>query len=164
MTAAKAPPRQAPFPRLDLRRFCKSRASTLVRAEWDGSMVDWLLLGEVELAEVSPRGVLWKFGARLGRGATDYEHDASWAVSMLLIGVRLDLVMGDSTLVTGFILPRDDEDFRVTAGDPFADATRCGAFACPKRHPIVPFMPRRDPALFEVMRGRKISIGVSSGK
>jgi hypothetical protein len=131
-----------------------------------------LLLGEVMLM---PRDGhhhkgIWSLGAYL-LNATDFEHDAAWLLKMELVGVELDSMTYGQTCIQGWIRADHSEAFRVPSAGynpvKHKDATPCREKDCRRgeKHIIVPegfYVPPENPELFNIVRGRRIEITMTS--
>jgi hypothetical protein len=108
---------------------------------------------------------LWVLAARLGRGATDPEHDSPFAFKLPLVGVEFERVEEGCLWAHGFVDAYDGEEFHVPRPgyDPFKKrgASTCRYKACGEKHPIVPegcYVPKFDAALYEAVKGRLVDI------
>ena len=143
--------------KLDLTRFTRS-SKTCSTTVWVGDTFKnsrlWIECGEIELA---PRNLgIWSFGARLGRAASDVEHDSSWAFRFDVIGVEMELVSYGQTHIRAFV--GSGSDFRILrpGQNPFLGAGRCDI--CDKKHPITKYLPDHDPDLMAKLVGQPLSI------
>ena len=149
----------------DLRRIMRTGSNTHVKINLGypaDQFIPWLILGRVSVSKI--RSNWWLEGA-LRDGATDFEHDASYAVRLPLIGLQIDGVWGGTTQIGAWVDPNCGEDFRVaTAGyNPMLHATVCRR--CKKArgqgHRIVPegmALPPFDPVLYRLVHGRQVEI------
>ena len=149
---------------LDLAAYCRTPGHTLVLLQDSiGGLNKWLTLGQIELSPRQDRE-RWLFGARLGRGATDFEETSAWALRFELVGVQLDIVLGEQTSIGAYIAADSADEFHVPdlGWNPFEGAVPCSQKGCtPRRHPIVEwYVPPANPALYERVRGRRIDIRV----
>lgn len=129
--------------------------------------VEWLRAGRGSLScdHNYHRPGLWVLSARLGRGATDPEHDTPFAFKLPLVGVEIERVEEGCVWAHGFVDAYDGEEFRVPRPgyDPFKKrgASTCRYRGCCVRHPIVPegcYVPKFDAALYEAVKGRLVDI------
>lgn len=164
----------------DLRAITRSsdRCITTVslrRSHRNDAREPWLVCGEAQLMrEQRAEPTRWTLSAYL-REAVDPEHDSAYAFSMLLIGVEFGDVSYNFTTVYAYVDPDSgaDEDgrfarFRVplVGYNPLEhpQTTRCEECARVKgreAHLIVPegfYQPKFEPELFEIVRGRCVTI------
>jgi hypothetical protein len=130
---------------------------------------EWLRAGASSLYQVRNhhRPGLWILAARLGRHATDPEHDAPFAFKLPLVGVEIERIEEGAVWAFGFVDAYDGEEFHVPRPgyDPFQDrgASTCRSKACGERHPIVPgelYVPPFDAALYAAVKGRLVDIRI----
>lgn len=122
-----------------------------------GRSVDWLTFGQGELSRI---GDDWRLTARLAFGATDEEHDSGYALCLPLAGVVFGSATYGRVFVRAVITAGRSDVFRVPSGDPLAGAAVCRE--CEKEHPIVPFFPPEDEALYARMVGRVVEVEFSA--
>jgi hypothetical protein len=129
--------------------------------------VEWLRAGCSSLYQVRNhhRPGLWILAARLGRNATDPEHDAPFAFKLPLVGVEIERIEEGAVWAYGFVDAYDGEEFHVPRPgyDPFEKAAICRHKACGNRHPIVPgelYVPPFDTALYAATKGRLVDIRI----
>jgi hypothetical protein len=146
---------------------------TLYQESLRQSPVQWLRYGRGNLYPMNNhhRPGLWVLAARLGRGATDPEHDSAFAFKLPLVGVEIERVEEGNVWAYGFVDAYDGEEFHVPRPgyDPFKRATICRHMACGNKHPIVPegcYVPKHDAVLYEAVKGRLVEIrmGVRSAE
>jgi len=134
----------------------------------------WLTFGEPSFRYGERRDhATMEIGARLGKGATDFEHDSAWAFRFDLVGVEIKALWGLNHFV-GLVKPcsfRNHQfcDFHVP-GPGYNPLThpktvRCTDKHCgPKGHPIVPqgyYVPPVNPDLHEKLSGRWVEVVVA---
>jgi hypothetical protein len=155
----------------DLRAISRdsARLVTHVRlyVDWDNrNAIEWLTLGASSVRYNSSTHK-HSLEARLGGGATDFEHDSAYAIRLPLIGLKFDdlLVYNHQTRLVGWVDPEDEENFRVPR--PGYDPTKLpDAFTCKEckgkdKHVIVPegyYVPPRDRDLYRAVRGKRVDI------
>jgi len=131
--------------------------------------VEWLWAGSSSLYPVNNyhKPGLWILAARLGRGATDPEHDIPFVFKLPLVGVEIERIEEGGVWAHGFVDAYDGEEFRVPRPgyDPLKerDVFTCLHASCRDRHPIVPdgcYVPKFDAALYEAVKGRLVDIRI----
>ena len=127
--------------------------------------MEWLRAGRGSLYPMNNhhRPGLWVLAARLGRGATDHEHDSPFAFKLPLVGLKIERVEEGCVWAYAFVDAYDGEEFHVPRPDydPFRRASICRHKACGNKHPIVPggcYVPKFDAALYEAVKGRLVEI------
>lgn len=167
MTKAKQEPSK--YPLIDLTAISRSKRVTTGVKIFDGyDGFPWLKFGEFDLTYVENKK-FHRLDARMGRGATDFEHDSAHVVILSIIGLELDLITYGFTTLVGWIDPSESlneerfHDFHVPP--PGYDPTKLpGASTCKRckpHHPIVPegyFVPKFDPDLYRLVAGKRIEI------
>lgn len=163
---------------IDLRHLCRDsdKAYCLVMLEDDdGNWKTWLRLGVVTLTERP--GNAWSLDARMGRGATDFEHDSAYVCCLPLIGVAFSAVYNHMVCLDAWINPEhEDSRSRIlnpAFAVPLADynplehpATKmCNSKRCETSHPIVSgdmYMPPFVGKLFLAVRGKRVRIRIGT--
>jgi len=166
------------LPKLDLRYLTREPelCRTAIIVHIDYHQYEWIVMGQMSRMDV-PRGNgnnSWRIGARMGDGATDFEEDSAYALSMNIISPKINTIVYGSTWIDAFIDPNPygSSDFKVPLSNDYdprkhPDAYVCEAPACLAHpngaHPIVPegmWMPPENPQLFKRMRGLPITIRI----
>lgn len=137
----------------------------------------WLLFGQAQLRRSESDDVV-ELGARMGMGATDFEHDSSWVVKLPLIGFAYDSLHYHILEAHGWVQPctplsARDQDLRVPlpGQDYYKDAfeTDCKLAQCRQgedgkfksvSHPITKYIPEYNISLHRRVSGRRVSIQV----
>jgi len=163
------------FSEVDLREITREpdRFETVVYL-YDGLLQKrWLVLGQ---ARLQPRGgssslpSLWTFDAFLADGATDFEHDSAYAVSLSLVAVEFKHVFYSCSEFVAAIAPHDHRGFHVPPPG-YNPMELPGAYECDhsrcqdEPHIVVPegyYLPPTDRELFRKVAGRfvRITFGV----
>lgn len=182
-------------PEIDLRPICRDSDKFYVTVflvhPYEGKK-EWLRLGRADFTRGESRtNDKWRLNARLGpenrkRGApTDFEHDSAYACDLSFVGVNLDMVLGHTTMLTGYIDPSQgtgrvgDEDVHVDFHVPepgydprkHPDAHTCEDKICTSvplkdgggPHTIVPEGFYKSPfnrKLYETVRGWRVEIWI----
>ena len=130
----------------------------------------WLIFGQTQVrtSRDRPDG-RWRLDARMGNGATDFEHDSAYAISLPLVGLQFLRVDYHQTELVAWVDPncgQTQTDFHVPRPgyNPMIhkDAYLCKEKKC-QRHPIVPeglWTPPFDPELYKLVRGKKVVIHI----
>lgn len=179
MTTTKTAP-TPPWPVLDLRPISAEadRMITTVHVvdediEGRGGCHPWLTFGEASLLRSNRDDALrgWCLKGWIGRNATDESHDAAQIVRIPLIGVTLYMVEQHRSWFEALIDPSVNSpkiDFRVPSPgwDPFAAGKKCTSCRGndTKGHLITPYLPKHDPQLWALVRGKRVRIrmGIAS--
>ena len=171
------PEKEQPLPTIDLSKICRRSAQckTRVQVEWDWeTRFDWILAGEAQLCQQNDRhDGRWRLQAYLVAGVTDFEHDSAYALRLPLVGVTLDSVLYHAMSFTAWIDPNAEtdksSDFRVPPPkyNPMKDpgAHKCKVCKGKNAHVIVPegmYVPPFDAKLYELVRGKKVNIVLST--
>lgn len=152
---------------IDLRRISRNPRKCLTTVElqldWD-TKIPWLRFGEASL-DYSDRTNIWTLGARIGFGATDFEHDSAHLLSLPLIGLKLEMVIGHMSFMSAYI-HGDAEHFLVPPDSNYnpmklPGASVCKEKRCGKPHPVVPqgyYVPPANPELHRRVMGKRVEI------
>jgi hypothetical protein len=140
---------------------------------WDrASEVKWIVCGEVQIRERGNRRDLsyWSLNAYLIDGATDFEHSSAYAVCLPLVALQFDGTEYHETLLHAMVDPGRLDDFHVPLPgyNPLEHPRTEKCPDCTKKkgctpHLIVPegfYVPPREPKLFELVKGRIVSISI----
>jgi hypothetical protein len=149
--------------RTDLRPYmrdadtCVCLVSISEHPKQDGFL--WLVLGQVSLR---PTGSGHDLKGYLGRGATDFEEDSAYAISLPLIGVSMTSLDYHTTEIQAWIDPS-----RGRSLGPNFHVPRAGYNfweegvdrICKEGHPIMKrFTPEFDVDLWNAVRARRVTI------
>jgi hypothetical protein len=154
---------------IDLTRFCRPGLTATIELHMlNTQRFTWIKCGT---PIIRPRGngddfQSYQIGARLGRNASDDEHDPAWAFCFEVVGFKFGHLNGGIHHAYGWIRADDPNSFNVPlpGQDPFASAKTCdGGKHCrwtTGPHPIVEYMPRAKhaQALYNIVRGWPISM------
>ena len=131
----------------------------------------WLDFGEAKILAggVSNLPRSWTLMSYLAHGATDVEEDSAKALTLPLMCLELDMVLGHNVFFNAIVDPRHQSFFRVPRPgyNPLLhpDTYICQREACRKHpngeHPIVPegfYTPPEDYELFQAVKCRPVKI------
>lgn len=149
----------------------KCRSHVLLEWDWETRII-WLTFGEASLRTGDRRDGRWNLEARMGHGATDFEHDTAFALRLPLIGVEFEWADHHTFRFHGYVDPSLDPNFPnfhvpSPGYDPtkHANAERCsGGKDCKwggAEHIIVPeglYVPPFNPHLYKLVAGKRVDI------
>ena len=158
----------------DLRDICRESDKCLTKVfiqdrDKDGEEeyephTQWLVLGQVSVRfDLNP--VL--LNAYLTAGVTDFEHDSAYALRLPLIGVKVTSIRYQTTILEGWVAPRDLDEFHVPWPDynpmKHPDAFECDNCSREEKHIMVPegnYVPPTDKELYRYVAGRRVMIRI----
>lgn len=159
-----------PLKPTDLRAITRraDRCVTTVRVQMDWEThIDWLTFGEAQLRLHEKQGV-WDLMAYLNGGATDFEHDSAYALSLPLIGLAWERLYHHRSTFTAWVHPAaESRDFRVPRSgyNPMALGVAQTCRRCTPHHPIVPeghYQPPFDAELYKLVAGKRVEITIGT--
>lgn len=143
-------------------------ARTIVSIYDDYRPHEWLVFGAAQFNHMEKMH-MWSLNARMAAGITDFEHDSAYALKLPLIGLEFEGVLYDHYVrFNAFIAPDALDDFCVPTSSAYNPTTLPGGGPCTTckgkdKHLLVPdgyFVPPRDPALYELVRGKRVEISL----
>jgi hypothetical protein len=162
------------IPLTDIRSYTRrsDKVRTEVQVWFKNTMTPWIQCGEVELRQFGQHTTpYWELGARMGHGATDFEHDSAWAFKLPLIGVEFESLDYGKVTLRAWVAPSEVKSMSRSFHVPrpgwnpleLPETEKCTDRHCSdKGHPIVPeglySGPPFDAQLYEMVRGCAVKI------
>ncbi len=157
----------------EITRYPKKKVTHVnLQVAWD-KKIEWLILGETRLRQISSQGSpdgRWLLEAHLPAGVTDFEHDSGYALRLPLVGVTFQSIEYHTSNFFAWIDPDGVDSFnKFSVPDPgynpmeHAEAIICKH--CKPSHVIIPqgyYVPPHNQALYDIVRGKKVEIGVGA--
>lgn len=141
------------------------RCLTIVHIQIDWQMrIEWLKFGEAQI-RLDDKARTAELMAYLNGGATDFEHDSAYALSLPLIGLSWSSLHYHRATFTAWIPPDECSNFRVPRPgyDPFSLRGTTACKRCDTHHPIVPeghYTPPLDRELYKLVAGKAVEINI----